>query len=105
VGFYGTVLLRQFLHDHRASRAEARRYGVVAAARTSHKLLLEFGPAELFDSLLIRPLAMGVATRWLGRGAGVVVGKIAADVTFYLPVIASYEWQRWHDERPRDPRA
>jgi hypothetical protein len=91
VGFYGLIVARQILHDRRSSD----RYGWRGAAKTIARLLAEFGPAELLDSLLIRPLAMGLATRWLGRTIGVLAGKIAADVTFYLPVIASYEFQRW----------
>jgi hypothetical protein len=42
---------------------------------------------------------MGLCTGWLGRGIGVLAGKLAADVTFYLPVIASYEVQRWMARR------
>ena len=81
--------------NERNDRRSSDRYGSHGAARTIARLLAEFGPAELLDSLLIRPLAMGLATRWLGRTIGVLAGKIAADVTFYLPVIASYEFQRW----------
>jgi hypothetical protein len=83
VGFYGTILLREFLTDRRAGRR---------TTRTFMGLLFEFGPAEVLDSLVIRPLAMGLATQALGgRGVGVIVGKLLADVTFYLPVILSYE--------------
>ena len=95
IGFYGLIVVRQILHDRRTSD----RYGAAAAMRTFARLLAEFGPAEALDSLLIRPLAMGLGTRWLGRGIGVIAGKIAADVTFYLPVLASYELQRWTARR------
>lgn len=95
VGFYGLIITRQILRDRRSTDS----YGPRGAARTIARLLAEFGPAEALDSLLTRPLAMGLATRWLGRGVGVIAGKIAADVTFYLPVIASYEFQRWVGNR------
>lgn len=34
---------------------------------------------------------MGIGSRVLGREAGVLAGKLAADVTFYIPAILSYE--------------
>jgi hypothetical protein len=95
VGFYGLILARQILHDRR----RAARYGHAGVAKTIARLTAEFGPAELLDSLVVRPLAMGLATRWLGRWTGVIAGKLAADITFYLPVIASYEFQRWVGSR------
>jgi hypothetical protein len=62
--------------------------------RTWRGLFLEFGPAELLDSGLIRPLAMAVCIRMLGWGFGIVTGKVLADVVFYLPVIWVYEHRR-----------
>jgi hypothetical protein len=81
-GFYGVMILREHRRDRAANRT---------LVQTMSRLLLEFGPAELLDSFLIRPAAMGIATHALGRGVGVIVGKLIADVTFYLPVIVSYE--------------
>ena len=101
VGFYGTMLLREFRLDARSARAAGTRYGARAAAVTGAKLLLEFGPAELLDSLIVRPLTMGLATRWLGRAAGVIAGKLVADVTFYVPVIVSYELRQLARRRRR----
>ena len=55
-------------------------------------LAVEFGVAELIDSLLIRPALMFYCPIWLNNlSLGVLVGKIAADVTFYIPTIISYE--------------
>ena len=56
--------------------------------------MIEFGPAEILDTGLIRPLTMGVGTRLVGRMLGVPLGKLAADVTFYVPVILIYDWRR-----------
>ena len=76
--------------------AGARRspYGIPDMVRTWRSLFLEFGPAELLDTGLLRPLAMGIGTTFLGWGPGIVVGKLLADVTFYLPVIWMYERRR-----------
>ena len=60
-------------------------------ARTWRGLFIEFGPSELLDAALVRPLAMGVGTRVLGWGWGILAGKIAADLLFYIPVIWIHE--------------
>jgi hypothetical protein len=94
VGFYGTIILRDFVADRRVARAAGHAFGARGALRTAGALLLEFGPAELLDSVVLRPLAMGIGTRQLGWELGVVAGKLAADVTFYVPVILTYELRR-----------
>jgi len=86
VGFYAVMVGREI-------RAQ-RPHGPGAWARTAANLMIEFGAAEILDSGIIRPLAMGLGTHWLGRQWGVPLGKIAADITFYVPVIAIYELRR-----------
>jgi hypothetical protein len=82
-GFYGAMALTAW----RAAPPGGRR-------RALALLLVEFGPAELLDSLLIRPLAVSGAVALLGAGAGVLVGKLLGDALFYLIAIASHEWLR-----------
>ena len=81
VGYYGVIIARELRSGD-------------SFLRCCRNLLLEFGPAELLDSGLIRPLAMGLGAHYLGQTSGVIVGKVAADVTFYVPVIAAYELRR-----------
>jgi hypothetical protein len=88
VGYYGTMLTREL----RARRARKGRLTPAAVLRTIRNLVLEFGGAELLDSLLIRPAAMFAAIRLSGNLAlGIALGKFAADLTFYLPAILAYE--------------
>ena len=94
VGFYGTIVVRELVAERRAAQAAGLVFGPRGALRTAGALLLEFGPAELLDSFVLRPLAMGIGTRQLGRTLGVIAGKLAADVTFYVPVILTYELRR-----------
>ena len=94
VGYYGVIIGREVVRDRRAAEAADRRYGMAGAARTARNLLFEFGVAEVLDSAVLRPHAMGLGVRLLGRAAGVVVGKLAADVAFYVPVICAYELRR-----------
>lgn len=101
VGFYGTILGRQVAADRLLAGDAGERYGGRHVWRTARELLLEFGPAELLDSLVLRPFAMGLGVRFLGRDVGVIAGKLAADVTFYLPVILTYEMRRQAKKRSR----
>lgn len=65
---------------------------VLAIARD---LALEFGPAEILDSLLIRPAALSLGLSLIPwPAAGAIAGKLAADLLFYLPTIISYELLR-----------
>ena len=86
LGFYGLFLGR-----------ELRRRGHVRALPAAVRdLVLEFGPAETLDSLLIRPAFMYAGLSLAPNPMlGVLAGKLAADVTFYAPAIASYELLAW----------
>jgi hypothetical protein len=99
VGFYGTIIARQVAADRRRAAAAGERYRGMHLWSTARELVLEFGPAELLDSFLVRPLAMGLGVRLLGQTAGIVAGKLAADVSFYLPVILTYEMRRQAGKR------
>ena len=60
-----------------------------------YKLVLEFGPAETLDTLVLRPALIYAGMMLAPHPAlGVIAGKIVADVCFYVPTIASYELLR-----------
>ncbi len=87
VGFYGVILLR-----------ELRRHG--PNWRVARGLVVEFGLAEVADTLAVRPLAMYAATVLAGDTlVGVLVGKVAADVVFYAVAITGYELRKRLDTR------
>ena len=79
IGFYGVMLLREL-------RTQAPRSVVT-------RMLVEFGPAEMLDTLLVRPLTMSLGARWLGDVLGSLLGKFLGDILFYVPVITIYEWR------------
>jgi hypothetical protein len=80
--YYGVMLFREVL----ATR------DVLRAARD---LVIEFGPAEALDSLVVRPAAMFAGTQVIGDlTLGTLAGKLVADVAFYIPAIAAYEVRR-----------
>jgi hypothetical protein len=96
LGYYGCMATRvAFRYDacHRHHRAPKRHW--LTGTRTVRDLLVEFGPAELVDSLVVRPSSMYLATSLLGDfTAGIVVGKLAADVVFYGIAVAAYELKK-----------
>ena len=94
-GFYTVMVTREIRADRRSAAAAGLPYGRSGLGRTLRNLLIEFGPAEIADTGFIRPLAMGLGAHFLDRHVGVLVGKIAGDIIFYIPVILTYELRQW----------
>jgi hypothetical protein len=89
VAFYAVIVVRD-LRRGRASHMWLRNVG-----RIARNMVLEFGPAELIDTFVVRPTAMYLGPVVVGRlAAGVVLGKIAADVVFYALAIIGYELRK-----------
>jgi hypothetical protein len=85
LGFYLFVTVREL---RRRGGARSPRH-VAGAVRD---VVTEFGAAEAVDTLFARPLLMYAFAAALGGVlAGVVVGKLAADVVFYALAIPAYE--------------
>ena len=83
IGFYGVMAAQAAW----AAEPEKRRRAVAL-------LLVEFGPAELFDTFALRPAALGFAVWLLGPVLGIIVGKLIADIVFYTLAIATHEHLR-----------
>lgn len=91
--FYGIMFLRESTREAHQAGRRGRSFGggdLLAVART---LGLEFGTAELLDTGLVRPLCIGLGLRLLGGSLGALAGKLVADLAFYGPVLAVYEWR------------
>jgi hypothetical protein len=84
VGFYGLIVCREIQTDARAANVAGKPYGLTGAATTFGHLGFEFGVAETADALLVRPVALHLGTLLLGTVYGLLVGKIAADIIFYV---------------------
>jgi hypothetical protein len=88
VGFYGAMAVAEFRRQARVTIGGRQ----VRAWRTVRVLFAEFGPAEVLDSLLVRPVAMYVGPFLTGgMASGSLVGKLMADAVFYAVAIASFE--------------
>ena len=91
VGYYSTILARD-IRDLRAREGRITGAGVVRSLRN---LALEFGGAELLDSFLVRPAAMFALIAATGNlPLGLLLGKFAADLVFYLAAIGAYELRK-----------
>ena len=91
--YYATMLLR-----------ERRAYPRQRLWQTLRNLVLEFGVAEALDSLLLRPTLMYVAGQLVSDARlGVLIGKIAADVVFYIPTVIMFELRQHYANPSRVP--
>ena len=87
LAFYAVIIVR----DLRARPPGHDR----ALVRVLRDVSLEFGPAEVLDTVAVRPLAMYLGPLLVGSlTAGVVLGKIVADIVFYTLAILGYEARR-----------
>ncbi len=92
VAYFGYLLAQDVRLARQACRAQHRPYTRRTFGRNVRALAVEFGLAEVLDSFLVRPALMYYLPQWLDSfGAGIVLAKLLADVTFYIPAIVSYE--------------
>ncbi|NJM39565.1 MAG: hypothetical protein HC853_01710 [Anaerolineae bacterium] len=82
VCYYGTMVVCDV---HPRLKVQALRPATLQALRN---LSLEFGASEFLDSVLIRPMVTMWALQWVNHPShGLLLGKVVADVLFYLPAI------------------
>ncbi|MBO2031681.1 hypothetical protein J4D99_09805 [Siccationidurans ginsengisoli] len=92
VAYFGWLLLQDARQARRVRQAQGLPYSLATFGRNVRALVVEFGVAEVLDSFVVRPALMYWLPRWLHSvPLGVLVAKFAADVTFYVPAILSYE--------------
>ena len=92
VAYFGWMLAADIAQTHRHRAAAGQPYSLRLLGRNLRALAVEFGPAEILDSFLIRPALMYWLPLWLHSLTwGSLAAKFAADVTFYIPAILSYE--------------
>ncbi len=92
VGFYSTVFIQNIINTHKNCKAEKRHFSFSDFRKIITGIALEFGPAGIIDDLLIRPFFMYVFPIILKNFTlGILLGKFAGDITFYILTILSYE--------------
>jgi hypothetical protein len=93
VGFYLAIMVTDALQIKKELKRQHRSMPLPALLLTTLKnMVLDFGVAELADSFVVRPFFMYIFPLWLNDySAGIVAGKIASDLVFYVPVIVAGE--------------
>ena len=94
LGYAAVIAGRDAVAQMRGARAARTPWGVRSMGRLLAGWSMEFGPSGLLDTLMTRPVCMGLGIRLLGPVRGLVLGKLAADVLFYVPVVFMYERRR-----------
>jgi len=99
-GFYTTIIIQGSV-AHRASlKNENKSFTLLSFLYVFKNMLIEFGPAEILDSLFLRPFFMYIFPVLLHNyPLGVLTGKIASDISFYIPVIISHELRNWFSRK------
>lgn len=85
VGFYGTAAYREIRQYYQLHHEHARLRRIwLTSLHAVRGMLIEFGPAEVVDSLFVRPALMYILPQVTGNIAtGLLAGKLLADVVFY----------------------
>jgi hypothetical protein len=92
ISYYGYIIFVDIYRTLRRLQEQGKVYTRQMFIRNLKALALEFGLAEVLDSLLIRPALMYYLPIRTGSLAlGILIAKLAADVLFYLPAIIGYE--------------
>src|SRR5207245_9266853 len=96
IAFYTTIIIHDALIASKQLQEEGRTLTYRSFVYLLRNILLDFGIAELMDSMLLRPFCMYIFPIWLKNyPLGILAGKIASDIVFYLFVILIYELRIW----------
>jgi len=93
LGYYAAAYGAAVRTTYREHSHLPRKQRALTANRLAlRSIAVEFGPAEVIDSLIVRPLAFYLGpTLFGGMVAGWIFAKLVADVGFYVLAICSYE--------------
>ena len=93
VGYYAIAFVSAVRWSYRDYARPSRiMRTLVALWLATRSVLVEFGPAEAVDSLLVRPVAYYLAPHLFDSPmTGWIVAKVMSDIAFYVCAISSYE--------------
>ena len=93
IGFYGFFSITELVkHGNAYHDLPWHRRIVKAIAKSGTNLLLEFAPAEIFDSFLLRPILFYTVPQHIKPYAvGFIAAKLLSDFVFYSLAITAYE--------------
>jgi hypothetical protein len=91
-GYYSTAYASALRWSSEENRGRWPSRVLMANLLALRSVAVEFGPAELIDSVAVRPVAFYVGPLMFhNMAAGWIFGKLVSDLVFYLCAILSYE--------------
>lgn len=92
IGFYTTVIIQNIRIVRKKRISENQAFAFSDFYKVCIDVVIEFGPAGIIDGMVLRPLFMFLFPIYVKNFTlGILLGKVAGDVTFYILVILSYE--------------
>lgn len=94
LGYYAAALGSEVFRQWRFHHIHARFKRIwLTSVRSLSNLLVEFGPAEIIDSIIVRPGLFYLFPLWLGGHLwlALLAAKLLSDLAFYTFAIAGYE--------------
>ncbi|MBI4225092.1 MAG: hypothetical protein HY617_02055 [Candidatus Sungbacteria bacterium] len=83
LAFYGYIIFRDL---------KTRRFGIANLFKQARNMIIEFGPAEYFDSFLLRPFYLSAFPYFISNySLAILLGSLTAEITYFIPTIFSYE--------------
>jgi hypothetical protein len=90
--FYGIIILRSYRKLAKENKQLNQKTTLKETLLLAKNLVLEFGYPAILDFFFIRPFCMYWMPILTGNYfMGIILGKITADLFFYLPTIINYE--------------
>jgi len=97
ISFYGIIAFNDVRKNLKHHRKHDLGYGLVAYFKDLRNLVIEFGPSEILDVIAVRPFFMYLIPKLIGEFVlGTFIGKMIADVVFFIPAIVMYEVRKKH---------
>jgi len=90
IWFYWTMIFQEIYKLKRLKHSPKNIF-----IKSLRNILLEFGVAEISDSLFVRPAIMYLTLSNINNmQLGIFIWKIIGDLVFYIPTIISYELRK-----------
>lgn len=95
IAYYAYILIKDVWLKRRRLIKDGKHYTYVTFLKDVRNILIEFGPSEVLDTLIVRPAALYIGPLLIGNfTVGLLVGSIVADIIYYIPTIILYEMRK-----------
>lgn len=93
--FYLIIISIEIKNESLKLKNKNKKYTSKHFTKTLRNLTIKFGPGELIDPLIIRPFFLWLIPSYTSNYTfGIIIGKIIADILFYIPTIIMFELRK-----------